>query len=307
MQEKCLFVLNPKSGRGKALKVWPKIEEAIQSQHIEYKHVVTEAKFHAAELVKQGIEAGYRRIISVGGDGTLHECLNGIYAQQSVDPKTIKLGIFPVGTGNDWIKSHPVPENFEDWINYLVSNKTVSHDVGKVTYMADEAVRTRFFINIAGLGFEAAAVERACRGGSELLGGKIYYLLVVAQTLFSYKSQNMIITIDGKPMQDSYFCVTIGLNKFNGGGMQLLPNADSSDGYFDVAIIEDISVGEVLLNLTKLYNGKIVHHPKVKSIKANTITISSEEHVLLESDGEFLGSTEVSFEIIHPGVQIIQP
>ena len=86
----------------------------------------------------------------------------------------------------------------------------------------------------------------------------------------------------------------------------MLPNAEASDGYFDVAVIDQISVSEVLLNLPKLYNGKIVHHPKMRSIRAKSIEITSDETVLLEADGEFLGSTRVQFEIIQHGVKIMQ-
>ena len=305
MQDKCLFIVNPKSGRGKGIKAWPRIEKTLQSIDCTYTCEFTQSKFHASEIVQKGIENGNKRIIAIGGDGTLHECLNGIYTQQHIDPKEITLGIYPVGTGNDWIKSHPVPRKFDEWIAYFKNGRTVYHDVGKVMFQKEDQTEARYFINIAGLGFEAAAVERACRKGNELLGGKIYYLLVVAKTLFSYKSQKMKIAIDNEVIEGSKFCVTVGINKYNGGGMQLLPKADSADGLFDVAVIDDISVGEVLINLPKLYNGKIVDHPKVKSTRAQSIKISSNEEVMIEADGEFLGATDAQFEIIKQGLKIM--
>ncbi len=298
MQNNCLFILNPKSGGGKGLKQWPKIEEAMKVFQIEYQYLKTKSKFHAPELVAEGIKNGFRKIISIGGDGTLHECVNGIMNQSAVDPKECTLGIFPVGTGNDWIKTNVVPTQFESWLNYFRNEKTIQHDIGKITYQKGERKETRYFVNIAGLGFEAEAVERACRKGNEVLGGKLYYLLVVAKTLFSYKSQSMNIVVDGKEFNGKKFCVTVGLNRFNGGGMQLLPNANPTDGLFDVAIIDDISTTEVIRNLSKLYNGKIVNHPKVSSITGKTVKVTSQERVLLEADGEFLGSSETTFEIL---------
>ncbi|MFO8021020.1 MAG: acylglycerol kinase family protein, partial [Perlabentimonas sp.] len=99
-------IVNPEAGSGKAFHHWPGIKEELSRANINYTHVLTERKFHAVELTVSAINKGYRKIISVGGDGTLNEIVNGLFIQKKVEPTDVTIGVIGVGTGNDWLRTY---------------------------------------------------------------------------------------------------------------------------------------------------------------------------------------------------------
>ena len=120
----------------------------------------TERKGHATEIARDGIAAGFRKIISVGGDGTLNEIVNGVFTQDYCLPAEIVIGMIPVGTGNDWGRMFGIPLVYEGSVRVIKEKKLMLHDVGLISYYNGTEKEKRYFINIAGLGFEAAVVKK---------------------------------------------------------------------------------------------------------------------------------------------------
>ena len=158
--DKWYVVVNPKAGSNKGKEDWPAIKKLLKAGSIDFDFVITKHQRHAILLVQQAVEKGFRKFISIGGDGTLNEVINGIFIKhQSLAPE-IKLGVITVGTGNDWGRTHGMPEHYAEMVEIIKSEKLFSHDIGKAKYRYGEENESRYFINIAGMGFDAMVAKR---------------------------------------------------------------------------------------------------------------------------------------------------
>lgn len=299
------IIVNPNAGSGRCEKDWPVILDLLLQENMSFEYQLTEYRLHAVEIAKSSILKGYRKLIVVGGDGTLNEVVNGIFSQQQVSSTDITVGMITVGTGNDWGRMFEIPHDYQDAINVIKREKVFLQDGGMVSYQNGENAKNRYFINIAGIGFDAAVVEETNKmkdGGS---GGTYAYLKSLVTSLIKYKPTRISIEIDGEKIEKDVFSISIGICKYNGGGMMQLPNAVPNDGLFDITVINKIGRGDVLMSLPKLYNGKIGTHPKVSTFSGEKVLVNSNPPIHLETDGESLGCTPLEFSIIPKSLRMI--
>ncbi|MEI6899763.1 MAG: diacylglycerol kinase family protein, partial [Bacteroidota bacterium] len=191
-----LIIVNPNAGVRKAARDWQKISGLMNDQNIPHTCVLTEHRDHANKLVGEFIQDGYRNIAIVGGDGTMNEVLNGIFDQKEVVPSEITLGIIPVGTGNDWCRTFSIPANYEEAIRLLKNKKTFIQDVGKISYFKGEKNCTRYFMNIAGMGYDALVANKTNLLKDKGKGGPLTYLYFVFAGLLQYRFIEAIIEVD---------------------------------------------------------------------------------------------------------------
>ena len=152
---KWLVVVNPKASVGKSGKDWPQIKQTLINEGIEFDDVLTEYPRHAIEIVRNTIvEKGYRKFISVGGDGTNNEVINGIFTQEAVPTTEITMATMPIGTGNDWRRTFDIPLEYDKVAKIIKAQHTYAHDIGKLTYYDDGNTRIRYFLNAAGTGLD---------------------------------------------------------------------------------------------------------------------------------------------------------
>lgn len=300
-----LVIVNPNAGNGKGRKDWQKISSILKRYGFSYKEIFTERKGHAIELSKEGIEARYRKILCVGGDGTLNEIVNGAFDQQFCSTKDITLGLIPVGTGNDWGRMFGIPLNYEGAIRIINEARLMLHDVGVISYYNGHVKNKRYFINIAGLGFESVVVKRTNAQKDKGRSGKAIYFYNLLLSLLSYKNTMAEIVIDGVKSYADIFSVNVGNGRYCGGGMRQTPNAIPNDGILDVTVIKSMGRFEIIMNLNKLYNGTILDHPKIDGYTCRNAIISSDIILFADADGEYLGHTPVEFNIIPSGITII--
>jgi diacylglycerol kinase family enzyme len=173
--EEWLVIVNPNAGNGKGKKDWEKISDLLKNKGLAFAVKFTERKGHAIHFTIEGISAGYRKIITVGGDGTLNEVVNGAFISKACPTAEISLALIPVGTGNDWGRMFGIPLDHEKAINIIIENKVLLHDVGLVSYFEGSRKKERYFINIAGLGFESVVVKRTNHQKDNGHGGKLIY------------------------------------------------------------------------------------------------------------------------------------
>lgn len=152
-----ILILNPHAGGGRGAKDKQQIEQLLKSSGFVYELLISEYPKHAIKLAKNAIENGARQIIVVGGDGTLNEVANGVFQQQKYLPEDITIGMIPVGTGNDWIKTFGIPNNYQSAIDKISERKTLRQDVGKLAFSENGEEHFRYFSNMAGFGFDALA------------------------------------------------------------------------------------------------------------------------------------------------------
>lgn len=303
------IIVNPRAGGNKTKEDWPKIESILKEQGFKFEVVITEYMLHATLLAREAIvKRGFRKIISVGGDGTLNEIVNGIFTQNQVKVLDITLGVITVGTGNDWGRMYNLPSSYSEQIKILKKGSTYKHDIGKVSYLQHGENKDHYFINIAGIGYDALVAKKTNIAKQKGATGVLTYLVSLVTGLFQYNFNNIVIERDGVELfSGKVFSVSIGICKYNGGGIMQLPNAISNDGLFDVTIIRKVSKFKVIRNITRLYNGTFT---KIKEVEMHTgkhFTLKGipEESVFLETDGESLGNSPLTFSILERSINII--
>jgi YegS/Rv2252/BmrU family lipid kinase len=265
----------------------------------------TEKKGHAIDLTIEAIDAGFRSIISVGGDGTLNEIVNGVMLNSSCPVNDISLALIPVGTGNDWGRMFGISTDYSSAVKIIHNNKRMLHDIGLVKYYNGPEERNRYFINIAGLGFESVVVRRSNIQKENGRSGKAIYFYNLLMSLLSYKNTKAEIFIDGEKTDADVFSVNVGNGRYCGGGMRQTPNALPDDGLLDVTVINGMGKIEIIRNLKMLYDGTILNHPKVDGYRCKKIRVSSESLMYTEADGETLGHTPAEFSIMPDCINIV--
>ena len=303
---KWFVIVNPVSGFGKAGKQWTAIATELRVQGIEFEHEFTTAERRGDTVAQAAIERGERQLICVGGDGHLHDMVNGIMTQSLVPSAAITLGMISMGTGNDWIKSYAVPAHYPQAIATIVAAKTLLQHVGVAKSIKDGKPSTRYFHNFAGVGFDAYVVARTASFKSY---GQIAYLLGMLRCLFSYQLPLLRITIDGTVVDSRTYLVLGGIGKYAGGGMKLCPGAEPDGEGLWVSLAKDFTKPEVFRHILKLYNGLYIHLPKVavyKNVKEISIEVlNAPDEVYMEADGDMLGTGPFHISFLPKALRVV--
>lgn len=300
-----LVIVNEAAGAGKARTDWPGIAALLDKYNFQYEAVYTRRRLHAMALTRRMIENGYSKIIVVGGDGTMNEVINGVFAQKRLQTTEIMLGMITVGTGNDWGRMFNIPKEYEAAIQTISQQKTFVQDAGLVTYSQHDKVWKRYFINIAGMGFDAKVTDKTNILKSKGRRNPSLYLFNILTSLLNYRSLKTSIQIDGENYERKLFSFNVGICKYNGGGMMQVPDAVPDDGLFNMTLIKKMSKLNIIANLRKLYDGSITRHSKVETWTGKTVRVDGPRKILLETDGETLGHSPLEFTIIPRSVKVI--
>jgi len=304
---KYLIIVNPNAGGRKAERDWPIIEKIIHANKLEYEVVFTRYRHHAINIVAEKIEnQHYRKIIAVGGDGTVNEVVNGIFKQNVVATKDIQLGVIMIGTGNDWGKMFDIPSDYNKAISLIIKGKSFVQDVGHVSYYVGDKEHTRYFINCAGLGFDALVTKTTNLEKDNGKSSTFSYFKSLISSLFRYKPVDVKVHIDNREILDGkLFTLSLGIGKYTGGGMQQNPDAIANDGLFDLMLVDNIAKTKLIRKIKKLYDGSIKDIKEVQSYRMNNMRVESDYKLMLEVDGESLGHAPFTFGLIPQSLQII--
>ena len=299
-------IVNPVAGKGLGLSDWPIISKLLRDNSIAFDFAFTEHRFHAIELSVEAVNNGYRRLIVVGGDGTLNEVVNGLFIQKQCEPKKILLAVIAVGTGNDWVRTFGTPRNYTAAIRAIVEGHSFLQDVGKVTYTESNFEQTRYMANVAGLGFDAYVIQIFNHLKLKGYKGKWLYLYSLLQGFFSAKPAGATIEVDGKVIYNKLlFSLAVGICRYNGGGIQQLPRAVANDGLLDLTIIRPVHWWHVVFRARRLFNGEIYSIGHVQYAQGKSIKITSAPSMPLETDGELQGYTPVTISVVPQAIQIV--
>ncbi|MBN2485146.1 MAG: diacylglycerol kinase family lipid kinase [Bacteroidales bacterium] len=300
-----LVVLNPHAGCGRGFRDKGRISGLLDSSQLNYKLVVSEYPRHAITLTKEFIEQGYRKIIVAGGDGTLNEIVNGIFLQEAVPPGEIIVAMLPVGTGNDWIKTFGIPADYEKALKIILDGKVIKQDIGKVSFTDQNEEKVRFFANMAGFGFDAMVARKANSLKEKGRSGLLVYLQSLISSFVEYQVCKTKITIGENQIDDLVFSASIGIGKFNGGGMMQAPFAVPDNGEFQVTVIKKIGILGILRNIGRLYTGDFIKDRRVSTFKSTRIKIIGSRQIPGEVDGEILGNSTFIIEMVPERLSVI--
>jgi diacylglycerol kinase (ATP) len=286
------IIVNPASARGKGARIGRQVEDLCRSSSIDYSLEYTTGPYKASEMASQACSQ-FECIVAVGGDGTINEVVNGIIGRK------VKLGIIPIGSGNDYVKIMNIPLQVPLAFESLLRQKTRLVDAGKAG--------DTYFANGLGIGFDAWVVITSQRVTK--LRGSAIYLYSVLKTMFSYKSPWMRLTYDDTVYEDKIFMITVGNGVSLGGGFKLTPFAIVDDGLFDLNIVRDLNKVEIVQNLIGVYSGKHVLMPQVRTGRTREVLIESDQDLVAHADGELLRSSTKSLrvELLPKALEVIVP
>ena len=284
-------VLNPTAGGGRAAKLLPEVVATLRRLSCDRHLHVTTAPGEATTVARQFAADGVSLVVAVGGDGTVNEVANGLLG---AGPDT-SLGVLAAGRGADFARTLGSPRHADAALERIVHATPRRIDVGRATF-ADGS--SRAFINVAGLGFDAAVAERAA--GSRLPGSTVPYVSALLGALARYHNLDVVIEVDGERIDGRALSIVVANGRYFGGGMKIAPDADLTDGLLDLAVLGDLAKTDLLRNVPRVYRGTHVTHPKFTHRTAREIRVATPEPAPIQLDGEVVGAAPVVFTV-EPG------
>ncbi len=296
------LLVNPVAGNGKGKLHFLKVTQELEKRDILFQEFITAKAGDENPLLVNAVKKGLKNFIVIGGDGTLSKTIHSFLQATDLKKEEFRFGVIPSGTGNDWCRHHSIPYDSLKSLNVILKGKTIQHDAGVIR----SGERIRYFINMAGTGFQGYVVKRITDNGSNKTNRFFYYLKVL-QYIFSYKPATISMKCEEAQINEPVFSVAAGVCKYNGGGMMQAPGAIADDGMLDITIIKKKSLIQLLLNFPKISSGKHIKHPMVSVIRTKTMAVHSSEIIFTEADGELSFATPFHFSILPNAVQMFVP
>ena len=318
--EKWLAVVNVFAASKKAGSVWKKAAACLEDAGVLYKAEFTGGKYNATELSAKAAARGYRKFIAVGGDGTVHDVLNGIaeYVQSAEDVtlSDFTLAVLPVGSGNDWVKSVGVSTDIRQAVTFIAAGVTGTQDVVKVSMLdaSDldaEPLAVSYMSNVGGVGLDARVCEIVNRKKEKGKRGKQLYVSALLYCIRHRVPIRARIVCDGKEIfSGKYLSIAFGIGKYSGGGMRQTPDAVIDDGLLDITVIPDIPIWTIAKEAPKLFTGTFNTVEVLTLAKCHEVLVLPEGEAdaePVEVDGEVVGRAPVRMEILDQQINVIRP
>lgn len=317
-----LVVVNVFAASKKAGSVWKKAAVMLDEAGVRYKAMFTGGKDNAVIISKKAAVSGYRKFVAVGGDGTVHDVFNGIadYVYSSdtdgVAISEFTLGVLPVGSGNDWVKSTGIPKDIKAAVEIIAAGHTGLQDVVKVDLldpadMKSDPLSVSYTVNVGGIGLDARVCEIVNRKKEQGRRGKQLYVSALFYCIRHRVPVRARILCDGNEVFcGKYLSLAFGVGKYSGGGMRQTPLAQLGDGLLDVTVIPDIPIWTIAKEVPKLFTGNL--H------KVDVLTLAQCKEVLVlpegegdaepvEVDGEVVGRAPVRMTVMPQQINIVMP
>jgi YegS/Rv2252/BmrU family lipid kinase len=257
--------------------------------------VLSEFPGHLAQAAG---EARDSLLVVVGGDGTLNEVVNGAAGSGA------EIAVLPSGTGQDFGRTHGIPDDFDGAVRVALVGDTRTIDLGRVE-LADGT--NRFFANVGSAGMSGAVARRA-NAMTKRLGGKATFFYALTREFLAWQNTRVMVELDdGARREGAMHDVIVANGHWHGGGMKLAPDAEQDDGLFDVVFIGDVNKLDFLTTAPKLYSGRYLSHPKVELLRSSSVAISAAKPLPLEVDGEPIGATPARFVVVPSALRLRVP
>ena len=305
--EQTVVVANPNAAGGRVGKQWGALERELKLRLGGVRLMLTERAGHATELAREAVAGGAKTILSMGGDGTHNEVINGIM-QADPAPGAVTLGLLPAGTGGDFRRMCVHNDDALTAARALPKAESQLIDVGSLSFRTDDGEPAqRYFINIASFGI-GGLVDRYANQSRKRLGGKATFYIATLKALAAYSPATVRVSIDGQDMGEHVITnVMICNGRFAGGGMMFAPEARLGDGQFDVVFFQHKSALNTLAMSRSIYIGAHVESPLVTVHRGSKITaeVITEAAAYLDIDGEAPGILPAEFHMHHQAIRLL--
>lgn len=313
-------VLNIYAASKRAESYWCKAEKTLKELGVVYHGNRTGRSGNAMEITFDACMAGYRKFVAVGGDGTVHDVLNGIAAYidwaggagRTVDFSSFTLGVIPVGSGNDWIKSTGVPKDVCAAAKTLDSGRIGRQDVVMLSVLdeSDNEISRSYMVNVGGVGIDPRICEQVNRLKSEGKRGKILYVTSLIHAIRHRKSSGIKVVCDGETVfEGPFYSIALGVGKYSGGGMRQTPAAVLDDGLVDLTVIPELPMKRILREVWRLFDGTFNKVPELVTGKYKEVVVYpvGGQAEPIEVDGEVVGRGRARFRVLDSQINIVLP
>jgi len=299
-----VFLVNPASANGSTGRRWPELARRAAAVGLEGETLVSERPGHLAELAATAAAGGATELVVVGGDGTVHEVVDGLGRAKASE--RVELAVIPFGTGTDFARSLRIPRRVEDALAVARDGRVRTVDLGRATYTTANGEAVAYFANFAGAGISGAIADRANRT-TKALGGRLSFIWATLAVFSRWQPTEMTIEIDGDRRQVLLLEALAMNGDYTAGGMWVAPEASLEDGTFDVVLIGDFSKAEFTTTFPKIYRGTHVSHSKVEIVRARELRVDAPSPLPIVLDGEQPGTTPVRFEVVPGALRVRVP
>jgi len=291
-----LLIVNPEARHGETRQLVPVIEQLLQSA--EFDLTLTAYMGHAAEIARDA--QGYDVLVAVGGDGTVHEVLNGIMARPEGDRPV--LGLIPTGSGNDTRRTVGVPEDIAEATLALISGRRRRFDIGRCNGM--------YFNNSFAAGLDARVTAKAVeyKATTRRAGLWLYFTALVHVLLNELYPHHIRISWDGaEPVEDDMLALATTIGPTYGGGFRITPDALPDDGLLEVCLIDPLSLPQALVRLPFVVVGKHTGMKVVRMSRHRSVVIESDEPIPAQIDGEVMVGNRFEVEVLPLAIECVVP
>jgi YegS/Rv2252/BmrU family lipid kinase len=279
---KALIILNPIAGKGEGLKQQEWLLEQFDLMDLTYDFIISGSEGEIERQAKEIDPSIHSELIIIGGDGSLVEAVNGLIG------KDIKLGIVPLGTGNDFVRS----------LSHDTQPKAILEAIKNNSYkMVDIGISNdRYFINVTGFGIDSYILENMVKI-KKYFGGSLAYFISTFYTLFKYKSKRVKIHIGSEILTRDVMLAAISNGQYFGGGMMISPQAKIDDGVFELVIVRKLSIPKFIKLFKRVYKGTHIEVDEVEVYKSDRFYIESDEKIPINVDGNLYGSAPLEVRV----------
>ena len=294
MTDKFLAIVNPAAGGGRSAKLAGAQLARLKAKGLRVDAIASMAPGHAVQLAREAYDQGYRRFLAVGGDGTAHEIINGIFSREGHTDR-VELGFLPMGTGNSFLRDF-TDKGAESSIEALFAGRKRRVDVFRLRH----ATGTIYSFNLLSVGFTADVGALANRRFKAF--GHFGYLLGVFVRVLQLKRRSFKLRSDAETSWDDRRCLFLAFNnsKYTGGTMMIAPTADPTDGYIEFVRWGPIGRLGLLKMLPRLYDGTHTQHPLAETRRVKQVEFSLDAPVDVMIDGEIVTVNIQTLDIL-PG------
>jgi len=306
------FVVNALAAGGRTGRRWTALEPRMREIFPEAEVQFTRGVGDGIRIAREAVARGQELVVAVGGDGTLHEVMNGLMESASQDDEMESqqgiLGVLPTGSASDFARGLGIPDDPEAALILLAQAKPRRIDLGWVEAVDEEGGPVgRYFLNAADFGIGAEVVARVA-GCPKYLPGRPTYLWQTVRTLITYRNPTVELTVDGaKSYQRVFKSIVVANAPYFGGGMCIAPDAVPDDGSLDLVELGDLGRLEAIRRLGETFQGARIQHRDIHYSRCKKLQASSASCVRIEADGELLGQLPATFQVVPNALSMLLP
>jgi YegS/Rv2252/BmrU family lipid kinase len=294
-----VFLVNPASANGSTGRRWPVLARQAADLGLRGDALLSERPGHLTELAAEAARAGATQLVVVGGDGTVHEAVNGLLGAGGGE---VELAILSRGTGTDFARSLGLPRKFDEAVRVALEGRVRTIDAGRATFHHGQA----WFANFAGAGI-SGAIARDANASSKALGGKASFMLSTVKVFARWKSAAVEAVVGTETRRGQMFEIVAMNGPYAAGGMRIAPEASLDDGLLDCVLFGDLTKVDFATTFPKIYSGRHLAHPKIELMRVPAVSIESDPPLPVVVDGEQPGTTPARFEIVPRALRVRVP